>query len=384
MQASQNSHMISSMTHRALVFATLVLLTGTLAGCVAEPPTAPTAAPTAPPTITATPDVPTPTTRFDLDCDSLASTATVAAFISEPIEKQDPLGNYSEQSPELPRLTFIEAMGGLVCDWSNGTSSFSASGIPGPPYVGASVMILPEADAQFAKFQAVQRPTTELQCSASGQGCVFDVLVNGYWLSVQMQGVVFNDTTSDAPPTLVSEFINAIDSLVSALAVPAPRWSPPTGTVALGTDCESIISASEVQSALALTDEPSVERPGGGWSIWAGATVESGGGRCSWSTSDGGVYYGGISWLPAGAWAAEKQLPGTTIPSAVSPVAIPSLTSTDRAFVRCESDDSFCVVDLIISGNWVQVQSNATSGESLTAHDRAVALAGVIATRINS
>lgn len=373
------------MTQRALVAATLFVLVGALTGCITQPQTTPSASPTATaaPSPTATPEAGAPETRFDLDCDSLASTAAVAAFIGGPIEKQDPLANYSEQSPELPRLTYIEAMGGLVCDWSNGVSTFSSSGGSGIPYIGTSIMILPEADTQFAKFETIYGPASGVQCSASGPTCGLDTLVNGYWLSVEMHGVIFDDPTSDLPPALVLEFFNSVDSLISALGAPAPRWSPPEGTIALGADCELIIPVSDVQSALALTNEPSVHKPGGGWSMWAGATVESGGGRCSWSANDEETYYGGLSWLPGGAWAAEKLLPSTTNPSGVTPVAIPDLATSDKAFLRCADDDSHCVVDLVIGGNWVQVDGYASSGELNVAHDRAIALAGVITARIN-
>jgi hypothetical protein len=371
------------MAQRALIAAILLMLAVTLTGCITQPPTTPSAFPTTTASPTATPESSAPETRFDLDCDSIASTATIEAFTSEPIEKQDLLANYSEQSPELPRLAYIEAMGGLVCDWSNGVSTFSSSGGPGTPYIGTSIMILPEAGTQFAKFETMYGPASGVQCSASGPTCSLDTLVNGYWLSVEMHGVIFDDPTSDLPPALVSEFFDSVDSLISALGAPAPRWSPPEGTIALGADCELIIPTSDVQSALALTNEPSVYKPGGGWSMWAGATVESGGGRCSWSANDEETYDGGLSWLPGGAWAAEKLLPGTTNPSGVTPVAIPDLATSDKAFLRCADDDSHCVVDLVIGGNWVQVDGYASSGELHVAHDRAIDLASVITARIN-
>lgn len=371
------------MKSHLIVTATVAALIGLSTGCASESEPSSTPAPTvtSTPPATPTPEVTAPETRFDLECDSIATTAAVMAFTNGPIAQQDLLQNYVEQSPELPRPVYIEAMGGLVCDWSNAMVTLSSRGASGPG-AGATVLILPEADTQFATYVDVYGPSSGLRCSASSTSCFLETLINGYWLSVRLDDVAFDEPDSDAPPSAVTEFANSIVALVSALGTPAPRWAPPSTTVALGPECNSLVSPSEAQIALGLSSEPSSRGPHGGWSIWAGATLESGGGRCSWSEGDEETSYGQLAWLPAGAWAAERLLPVTTYPSAASAAIVPNLAVTDRAFNRCTDDESYCVVDLIIAGNWVQATGWADDVSSLSAHDRAIALAGAVAAHV--
>ncbi len=370
------------MTNRAVVAASAIVLVTLLAGCATEPSVAPvpsspaSAAPTAAPAAA-------PETRFDLTCDDITTTETVAEFISEPIEKQDALAVYAQQSQELPRLTYIEAMGGLVCNWSNGLASFSERGVVGTD-AGVTVLILPEADEQYAKYEATYG--SDAPCGASTLTCEFDKLIDGYWVSVSMTSVVFDDAASDEAPPLVSAFFSSVETQVAALAAPAARWTPPAGTVELGTECESIITASEAQAALEMSGDVQLSVPHGGWSIWAAATDESGGGSggCSWSNPDSEYSDGALKWLPAGAWAAEKMLPKTTYPTAVSSVSVANLAEDDEAFVRCADDESYCVVDLIIGGNWIQATGFASPDSALSAQERAIALAAAVAANVYS
>jgi hypothetical protein len=386
------------MNIRALAAATVVIIAGTLAACATEPAAEPSMVPTAEPSTVPTPSatgsatptlVPasTPETRFDLTCDEISTAETVSAFINQPIEKQDALAAYVRSSEELPRLIYIEALGGLVCEWSNGTAPFTNGGDRRDPKLtsaGLTVLILPDADAQFATFESKHGNASPLSCRY--KSCSFDKLIDGYWVSVYADDVAIDDTDSPTSPPLLTALVDSLEGQVAALGAPDARWTPPATTLALSTECDSIISPEEAQTALAIPGKVEA-RSGrhGGWSVWAGAADETGGLGCGWQelSERSTPIDGWLSWLPAGEWAADRLLPITSYPTAVSPVVVANLAPDDDAFIRCDDGtEPYCVVDLIIGGNWVQLRGYATSDSALSARDRAIALAGAVAASI--
>ena len=89
---------------------------------------------------------------------------------------------------------------------------------------------------------------------------------------------------------------------------------------------------------------------------------------------------GFLSTLPAGAWAwAEaSEFLDSPAPEALEVTGLPA---SDEAWLRCSPDDSTCVVDLILGGNWIQAtldQADPTFGEQYDVRDAATKIAEAI------
>jgi len=322
--------------------------------------------------------------RFDLDCAAIAGLTDVGALIDEPLVERDPIAVYASVGADLPRITFVEAMGGINCEWSNGVGHASSTNTP-LTYRGVEVSILPDAEEQWARFVSIYGEGESRYCNSPGSvHCGLDTLVNGYWISATLTGVVSGTVpVSDEVVAEAGAFFDSLATAVAGLGAPATAWTPPSSTIALPADCESFLSAAEVASLVGIGEELYVMRGHGGWSIWAGARVESGADSCSWVTADE-YSVGSIDWLPAGAWAAEHTLPVTTAPEGPVAVTVDGLAVSDSAYLRC---GSYCTVDLVVGGNWVQIRGFGGSdylANPMDARDTALTIATAVVSRLYS
>jgi hypothetical protein len=136
-----------------------------------------------------------------------------------------------------------------------------------------------------------------------------------------------------------------------------------------------VITDASVKSALGLLVWVEASSGGGGWSLEAGATKNWGGPQCYWAFlgSDSGV--GALATLPGGAWAWAEARSFLSFPEAPTAVTIAGLASGDEAWLRCAGSDAFCVIDLVIGGNWVQAYIWPGSGTGPAIDRRAGAIA---------
>lgn len=346
---------------RMLAAAVVTSLVVVLAGCAAPTPV-PTPGPataSATPTPTAEPAASRPTPRFDVDCAGIAALADFTTLLDTPVATVDPALASAGSGREIPRVMYVEAVGGLACEWSNGTPHSQTMGTA-PDYRGIEVQVFPEAGDQWAKFAQNYGEGGTRGCSEYLRvTCDLDVLVNGYWITARVAGVVTATAVeSGVAVPEAAAFFDALESAVGALGAPGPEWAPSPSLV-LPSDCAALPSAAAVAALIGTDQELLLGRSGGGgWSNWAGARVESGGIACGWQTIDDATA-GRVETLPAGEWAARATLPGYTVPSVPAPFAVEGLGPDDEAFLRCGAIESYsvCVVDVIIGGNWVQIDA---------------------------
>jgi hypothetical protein len=143
-------------------------------------------------------------------------------------------------------------------------------------------------------------------------------------------------------------------SAVTAAGSGAALWTPPAGTTALPADCPGVITDATVQSALGLAVPVQASSGGGGWSIESGARENWGGPHCYWALLDSDSGVGSLATLPGGAWAWDEARAFITVPSAPEVVSIAGLAAGDEAWLRCAAADAYCVIDLVLGGNWVE------------------------------
>lgn len=342
---------MSAHLHRSGI--TLLLaaaLSLSLAACT--PPAAePTPAPTpeaSDPSATPTPaeDVVTaPEPALDVDCSDLASTASVTSALGAGVASVDPAASTMGAYPVISPSYFVRSLGGLACEWSNGQPQSNRAG-SNPAYVGARVLVLPNATSQWTRYVDYYGPEVE-DTFCSGGYCSVDAYVGSTWVHVQMSG-----TTSDASAaSLGAEIVSAI----AAAGPGAAPWVVPADTAPLPADCLSLISDADVQASLGIGVPLVATTAAGGWSIEAGAEDNWQGPACHWSFLDADAGVGGLTTLVAGAWAWDEAREFLTVPSTPVAVTLASLDAGDEAWLRCDASDSTCLVDLVIGGNWIQV-----------------------------
>jgi len=109
-----------------------------------------------------------------------------------------------------------------------------------------------------------------------------------------------------------------------------------------------------VQSALGIDATVQASSGGGGWSLEAGARENWGGPHCYWAFLDSDAGVGSLATLPGGAWAWDEARTFLTLPSVPEAVTIAGLSADDEAWLRCAPGDAYCLIDLVIGGNWVE------------------------------
>lgn len=329
----------------------LLIATVLLTACTSPTP-APsatvTSTPTPEPTVTALASEPLP--RFDLACDDLVPPPATA--FRAPVAPRDPIATYAGATGYLPRLSAIQAIGGLVCEWSNGQPQASVTGA-NPDYTGIVVSILPDASEQWARYASTYGITgsRDFRC-ASTASCGGDELVGEYWLTAEADGV--------ADEAAIDSALAAIASALGNLPASRPIAAPPTGTVPLGADCTSLVGLSEVSAATGLADDLQALYAHGGWSPYAAAEQELLVHHCFWSHWGQEVNIGGAAAIPGGAGLGLHYLEVATAPTTATPLDVDGLAAGDSAWQRCSG--STCFVDVIAGGNWVQFSLDEAAG----------------------
>jgi hypothetical protein len=256
---------------------------------------------------------------------------------------------------------FVETLGGLVCEWSNGKPHNTPTGDPGG-YEGVRVSVMPDATAQWAKYRETYQLDSDTQryCSSyPPASCYLETLVGSTWVSILMAGLSADVGSADEQfVAAITPYTSKVVDVIAATTQTGPRWYPPAGTTELPEDCEAFITDDALVAALGATIPINHSRPGGGWSQASGAIEDVGSPWCNWlqNGSDAGV--GTLSWLPGGEWAVTELMDVATEPSAPEEVAIDGLPAADSAWIRCDAGDDRCVVDMAYGGNWIEAAVN--------------------------
>lgn len=332
----------------------LLVLAGTLVALTActPPGPEPTPTPTSPsasPTPSATPAaISAPAPLFDVDCGDLASEATLADALGAGVTSIDPAQSMMGAYPAISPTYAVRSLGGITCEWSNGEPQSDTTGY-NPAYVGSRVLVLPNATSQWDRYLSYYGPDAEGDLCSAYEGplhCTTDRLTGSTWVQVTTVGA-----TSEAAASALGAEVVATIAGAGAGAAP---WTPPAGTATLPADCPGVIPDDAVQAALGLGVAVQASTGGGGWSLEAGARENWGGPHCYWAFLDSDAGVGSLSTLPGGAWAWAEAREFLTLPSTPEAVTVAGLSAGDEAWLRCAAGDDYCLVDLVIGGNWIE------------------------------
>lgn len=359
------------LSRAAVVVGAALLL---LSGCTPGTPT-PTASPTveasASPTPTPTVEpISAPEPRIDLTCAELGAALPLAASFIEPVTEVSRAATEYGAYPARPEEYIVRSVGGLVCEFSNGQTQSEVLG-SAPAYVGVRIHVLPDPGAQWDRYVDYYSVpgTRDSYCVAESAGstCYFNGLGGARWVDTVVVGA-----TDDLAGMAV---IEAAFSAIATAGTGAGVWAPPTDTLALPDACDAYVSAGQLQASTGLTTPLATYRAGGGgWSLRGGAEVIDGSPSCFWAFEFADAGIGTLDVLRGGAWAwAEAQ---EIVGSA--PITVAGLDAGDGAWLRCGPSDAWCVVDLVLGGNWIELHLwEDDPGEPL---DRRTAIQSIAAT----
>ncbi len=367
----------------AVVLGTALISILLLAAC-----TPPAGEPTPTPIVDGVEPTPTPTPAtidplagpepvIGIECDGILSTSSLASAFPSGVSPIDAGQSYMGSIPTLSLSYTVRSLGGLACEWNNGAPGQISPGGSNPAYAGVIVLVLPNATTQWARYESIYSSSGGVgsYCSPSSvpSYCSTNQIVGTSWVEVTVVG-----GASDATGTALGT--EALSSIAAAGPGAAP-WSPPSGTLALPAECSGVVSDAAVQSALGISEPVVASVGGGGWSLQAGARENWGGPHCYWSFVGADAGVGSLSTIRGGAWAWNEVSSTLTFPSTPASAAIAGLAPGDEAWLRCAAADEYCVIDLIIGGNWVEVHIWRDAGPSVDKRAGALAVgAAIVAT----
>ncbi len=340
-----------------------------LAACSPTTPTStptPNGAPTAPATTAAPATRPEPV--LDLTCDDLA-TPSLATLLPDGTAR-DPILSRLDRGPVIPSDLSVTSRGGLVCEYSNGLPN-DPSAAPGTAYIGARVIVLPDATTTYQRW-ADGYGDGDMACP-SEYGCSSNVLVGSTWVSIGITGA----SNLEAARTFQ-------DDVSTIIAAAAPGAAPWVTERTLPSNCGEILSDEAVGRALGI-ESISSQPPHGGWSVEAAADESWGAAKCWWGLPSSELGPGTISALPGGRWALDEYRPHLTEPATPERVEITGLAPEDEAWLRCAPNDSACTLDLGIDQDWIQVHLVSPDATDAPPFDRragALALGAALASAL--
>jgi hypothetical protein len=308
---------------------------------------APTAPPTASPRVEYSVTAGQPASRYGLDCGTLVDPALVSGLFTTEVTAVDPILSESGVGIAIPRRSAILAVGGSVCEWSNGVPMNDQYGDE-PDYIGVTISVVPRATAGWSEYATMHgMPAEESQCDEAW--CWASSAEGDAWVTISAYG----GGELAADPSGWQSLVDAAVASVSAAGPAAAPTMPERLTMPGPEDCDAVIPVDEVRSITATPDaQPMVGA--GGWSEWAEARLHADAWGCGWGVDDSGQA-ARVDWLPQGRWAYLRMLHAGTS----TPIQLAGLASDDVASVRC--DDRFgttCAVDLAVGRDWYNVTAN--------------------------
>ncbi len=288
-----------------------------------------------------------PASRYGLDCGTLVDPALVSGLFTTEVVAVDPILSESGVGIAIPRRSAILAVGGSVCEWSNGVPMNDQYGV-GADYVGVTISVVPRATAGWSEYATLHgMPAEESQCEETW--CWASSAVGDAWVTVSAYGG--GDLAADP-----SGWQSLVEAAVGAVSAAGPAAAPtiPERLIMPGSeDCDAVIPVDEVRSITATPDAQAMVGAGG-WSEWAEARLHADAWGCGWGVDDSGQV-ARVDWLPQGRWAYLRMLQTGTS----TPMQLAGLASGDVASVRCDVRfGATCAVDLVVGRDWYNVTAN--------------------------
>jgi len=333
-----------------------------LAGCTPTPAPEATTPPITKPTPESTPsEIPldAPTSRLGLDCDDLLSEADADAIVPKAAFRPDPVADIYETSAALPENYALLSAGGVVCDWSPVAGIAGNTGNP-QGYTGIHIALLPAAAAEWKAFQASGYAPPEFYCFNDDLrgDCIFTALINDNWIEISISGAYPGTKETDAKFTKrVRPFVDEIEAIVAAAPAPEPLWVH-SAADALPATCAEIISEGDVRKLSGITAKFTYAQDDSFVGLQRTAANKIAGQlNCQWISGYEGPGIGGVIALPGGQWALEQSNGYDSTSGAATPLTVTGIEAPDAAWSRCESSKNNCYVDLLIGGNWYQLEA---------------------------
>lgn len=284
-----------------------------------------------------------PVSRYGLDCATMIDESLASALFTTAVAPTDPIVTAAGVGFAIPRRTSILAVGGTVCEWSNGVASNDQYGLEST-YVGVTVSVLPRpVDGWSDLAVAHGMPGDGNRCEDFG--CWATASVGDAWVTIEALG-----QPNALDPSGWQPFLDAVTGAVRTAGPAAAQTTVERTHTPLPVDCEAFLPLDTVRSISAMPEAEPQGR-GGGWSEWAEARHHAGNTGCHWGLEEG-IHVASVTWVRDGRWAYERMLDAGT----ASPLDLPGLGSEDAASIRCaESFGSTCAVDLALGPDWVNV-----------------------------
>jgi hypothetical protein len=288
-----------------------------------------------------------PASRYGLDCSTLVDPTLVSGLFTTEVAAVDPILSESGVGIAIPRRSPILAVGGSVCEWSNGVPMNDQHGTE-PDYMGVTISVVPRAAAGWSEY-ATQHgmPADERQCDVTW--CWASSAVGDAWVTLSAFAGGGFATDASGWESLVDAAIAAVEAAGPA----APPTMPEQMTQPVSEDCDAVIPLDQVRSITATPDAQAMVGSGG-WSEWAEARLIADAWGCGWGLDDAGQV-ARVDWLHEGRWAYLRMLQAGTS----TPIQLAGLAAGDVASVRC--DDRYgttCAVDLAVARDWYNVTAN--------------------------
>jgi hypothetical protein len=277
----------------------------------------------------------------------------------------------------------LQQAGGLRCVWGGATRTDNGYDN------GLQVDVLPNAvsDYNAEADSLVQDPAlvdsvgdhSRSVCNGGEQfACSGEVIVNGYWVSVDFHSNDGAATASTSATERLATILSTIVTAVRAAGPPRILWAPPAGfwngssLCTPDSDAEARARTAFHQPALASGDF-SIEGP------FDAATTSFG--RvgivsCGWSASPtptSGLTDASVFVVPGGAWALAKQLVEHPRDYYFGEKLTVTIAGASSALAACNSTD--CEVYASVSGSWLSVDLTGVGDAPTASADVAALLA---------
>ena len=327
-------------------------------------PPSPTLTPTPTPTAAAG-----PTPLVGVSCTDLTS----LALVRELLESKDaaPAG-YVNSGTRQQDINFanvaLRQLGGIGCYWEGGPIG------DGGPEAQLAIEVLPNASAAFAAETSTLLSTDDVHnalvktepklgsasysdcvTAATGNGiCTFDIQSGSYWLHITEQPAAFDGQTTYTS-TVQTSFLNAATAAVTSLGAPGSAWTVPADSAKIPTTCATLLSTTDVDSALGPKAAAGVTEFGAYDAFDTAIFQATNLGGCSWTGPylDSQLTYVFADALPGSGWAWSATVPppgGFAGPlTAISGLG-------DGAYGTCNKDGDFCLVYVETDDSWFDVE----------------------------
>ena len=158
-----------------------------------------------------------PASRYGLDCGTLVDPALVSGLFTTEVAAVDPILSESGVGIAIPRRSAILAVGGSVCEWSNGVPMNDQYGVE-PDYVGVTISVVPRPPPAGANTP----PSTGClprRASATSTWCWASSAVGDAWVTVSAYGG--GELAADP-----SGWQSIVDATVAAVGAAGPAAAP--------------------------------------------------------------------------------------------------------------------------------------------------------------